>query len=94
MSEIISIEIANSSPKNLAPTTTMEFELQETAPILPKSALSNVEVPRIDENRIESAENEISKLDKPNLSPENQSKAESSILKGNSFTFANYTYFA
>ena len=94
MAEIIGIETSNSSLKNLESPTKNEFELQETAPILPKSALHDIEVPKTDENRIEIAANEISGLNEPNSSPENPSEAESSILNGKFFTFANLTYFA
>ena len=94
MAEIIGIETSNASLKNIESSTKNEFELQETAPILSKSALQDIEVPKTDENRIEIAENEISDLNEPNFSPDTPSEAESSILKGKSFMFANLTYFA
>ena len=57
MAQMFGIEIANSSDKTLEPTLANEIELQEAAPILPKSALNSIEVPKIDEDRILMASN-------------------------------------
>ena len=92
MAQTFGIEIANSSLKKLEPTLTNEFELQEIAIIVPKSAYNDVEVPKIDENRIEIAANENSSLNESKLSPENQSEPQSSLLKGNSSIDKNLKY--
>lgn len=70
----------------------IELELQETALILPKSALNSVEVTKIDEDRIVIASNENFGSNEPNFSSELRLEVESSILKGYFLISANMTY--
>ena len=94
MAQMFGIEIANSSLKKLEPTFANELELQEAAPILPKSASNIVEVPKIDEDRILIASNENLGSKEPSFSAELRLEVESSILKGYFFISANMTYLA
>ena len=80
MAEINAIEIANSSLESLEREPTNEIEVDETTPLIPKLALSNVDLPNGDDDRIETAASKES-----NCSPENQLKVFASALNGNSF---------
>ena len=89
MAEINAIEIANSSLESFEQEPTNEIEVDEKISILPKSALSNVELPNADDDRIETAANENAAVQESICSPENQSKVFASALNGNSFMSSN-----